>query len=219
LKYVHVAAALIAANQLSVTNVTNPGKTVGRQHAGPISAPSLELVRNRNQTADIHQPITKLFSLPLALRIPMLESLHQEPMHRVPFELPLIPPGSVLQTNEDGYIFPIEESESRTFFCTLTVFDQIEQESLDVSIWGSPDGLNFGKRPVLRFPQQFYRGIAKMVLDVSLRPELKFVRARWEVNRWGRVAPTPMFVAGLQLEEIPPMSRDTPTKRAILAAK
>jgi hypothetical protein len=149
----------------------------------------------------------------------MLESLHQEPIHHVPFELPLIPPGSVLQTSEDGYIFPIEESESRTFFCTLTVFDQIEQESLDVSIWGSPDGLNFGKRPVLRFPQQFYRGIAKMVLDVSLRPELKFVRARWEVNRWGRVAPTPMFVAGLQLEEIPPMSRDTPTKRAILAAK
>jgi hypothetical protein len=149
----------------------------------------------------------------------MLESAHQEPIHRVPLELPLIPPGSVLQTNEDGHIFPIEESESRTFFCTLTVFDQIEQESLDVSIWGSPDGLNFGKRPVLRFPQQFYRGTAKMVLDVSLRPELKCLRARWEVNRWGRVAPTPMFVAGLQLEEIPPMSRDTPTKRTIMAAK
>ena len=149
----------------------------------------------------------------------MLESADQEPVHFVPLELPLIPAGTTLQTNEDGYIFPIEESESRTFFCTLTVFDQIEQESLDVSIWGSPDGVNFGKRPVLRFPQQFYRGTAKMVLDVSLRPELKFVRARWEVNRWGRVSPTPMFLAGLQLEEIPPMSRDTPTKRAIMAAK
>jgi hypothetical protein len=58
-----------------------------------------------------------------------------------------------------------------------------------------------------------------MILDLSLRPETKFIRARWELNRWGRVAPTPMFVAGLQLAEIPPMSRETPTARRALAAK
>ena len=52
-----------------------------------------------------------------------------------------------------------------------------------------------------------------MVLDVSLRPDIKFIRAKWELNRWGRVAPQPMFVAGLTLEEIPPMSRDLPTSR------
>jgi hypothetical protein len=28
-----------------------------------------------------------------------------------------------------------------------------------------------------------------------------------------------MFVASLQLEEIPPMSRDTPTKRTVLTAQ
>ena len=58
-----------------------------------------------------------------------------------------------------------------------------------------------------------------MVLDISFRQELKFLRARWELNRWGRVAPTPMFIAGLQLEEIPPMSRDTTTKRAVLTTQ
>jgi hypothetical protein len=46
-----------------------------------------------------------------------------------------------------------------------------------------------------------------MVLDLSLRPEIKFIRARSELNRWGRGAPLPMFVAGLELVEIPPMSR------------
>jgi hypothetical protein len=137
----------------------------------------------------------------------------------LPLEFPLIPPDSKLESNADGTPFPIAESKSRTFFCTLTVSAQIEQESLDVSIWGSPDGQEFGKRPILRFPQQFYRGTVKMVLDVSLRPDVQFLRARWEVNRWGRVSPTPMFVGALQLEEIPPMSRDTPTKRAILAGK
>ena len=137
----------------------------------------------------------------------------------MPLEFSLIPANTRLDSNADTAPLNISETLSRTFFCTLIVTDQIEQESLDVSIWGSPDGQDFGKRPLLKFPQQFYRGATKMVLDVSLRPEIKFLRARWELNRWGRVSPTPMFVAGLQLEEIPPMSRDTPTKLTALIAQ
>lgn len=137
----------------------------------------------------------------------------------MPLEFSLIPTATKLETNGDGHAFDVSATETRTFLCVLTISDQIEQESLDVSIWGSADGQDFGKKPLLKIPQQFYRGTSKMVLDLSFRPEVKFLRARWELNRWGRVAPTPMFVAGLQLEEIPPMSHDTPTRRAILAAK
>ena len=137
----------------------------------------------------------------------------------MPLEFSLIPAGTRLGSNGDGAPIDISETISRTFFCTLTITEQIEQESLDVSIWGSTDGQAFGKHPLLKLPQQFYRGATKMVLDISFRPEIRFLRARWELNRWGRVAPTPMFVAGLELEEIPPMSRDTPTKRTALAAQ
>jgi len=38
-----------------------------------------------------------------------------------------------------------------------------------------------------------------------LVPEVKFIRARWDLNRWGRVAPLPMFQVGLHLEEVPAM--------------
>ena len=137
----------------------------------------------------------------------------------MPLELSLIPADSLLESNGDGPSIEICESESRTFFCVLTVYEQIEQESLDVSIWGSADGQSFGKLPLLKFPQQFYTGATKMILDVSFHPEISFLRAHWELNRWGRVSPTPRFVAGLQLEEIPPMSRDTTTKRRVLAPK
>src|SRR5213593_2799113 len=131
--------------------------------------------------------------------------------------LNLIPADSRLEANGDGAAFDISASDTRTFLCRLTVTDQIEQESLDVSIWGSADGETWTKKPLLKLPQQFYRGDTKMVLDLSLRPEIRFIRARWELNRWGRVAPTPMFVAGLDLNEIPPMSRETPTRRAVMA--
>jgi len=123
-----------------------------------------------------------------------------------------------MEASADGQAFDISASASRTFLCRLTVTSQIEQESLDVSIWGSADRENWTKRPLLKIPQQFYCGTTKMVLDLSLRPEVKFIRTRWDLNRWGRVAPTPMFVAGLELTEVPPMSRETPTKRMVLAS-
>jgi hypothetical protein len=136
----------------------------------------------------------------------------------VPLNLSLIPAETKLESNSVGSAHDISASSTRTFFCVLTITDQIEQESLDVSIWGSPDGENFGKTPLLKLPQQFYRGATKMVLDVSLKPDIKFLRAKWELNRWGRVTPQPMFVAGLTLVEITPMSRDLPTNRAALAS-
>ena len=136
----------------------------------------------------------------------------------MPMQLKLIPPDTRMEASADGASFNISESATRTFLCRLIITDQIEQESLDVSIWGSADGETWPKRPLLKLPQQFYRGTTKLVLDLSLRPEVKFIRARWDLNRWGRVAPTPMFVAGMDLVEIPPMSRETPTKRLVLAA-
>lgn len=133
--------------------------------------------------------------------------------------LQLIPENTRMEANGEGTAFDISASATRTFLCRLTVADQIEQESLDVSIWGSADGTTWTKKPLLKLPQQFYRGTTKLILDLSLRTDIRFIRAGWELNRWGRAAPMPMFVAGLELEEIPPMSRETPTARIALATK
>lgn len=132
--------------------------------------------------------------------------------------LDLIPAGTRMESNGDGASLDISGSATRTFLCRLTVTEQIEQESLDVSILGSTDGETWTKKPLLKLPQQFYRGTTKLILDLSLRQEIKFIRARWELNRWGRGTPLPIFVAGLELLEIPPMSRETPTKRIALTA-
>lgn len=134
-------------------------------------------------------------------------------------KLTLIPANTKMESNGNGGSFDISSSATRTFLCLLTVSDQIEQESLDVSIYGSADGQNWTPKPLLRLPQQFYCGHTKMVLDLSLRPEIKSIRASWEVNRWGRGAPLPMFVAELELSEIPAMSPETPGKNVSIAAR
>jgi len=124
-----------------------------------------------------------------------------------------------MEANGDGEAFDVSTSSTRTFLCLLTVTDQMEQESLDVSIHGSADGATWTPKPLLKLPQQFYRGHSKMILDLSLRTKIRFIRARWELNRWGRGAPLPMFVAGLELAAVRPMSRETPGKSAAMAVR
>lgn len=122
-------------------------------------------------------------------------------------QLELIATGTRVEANGEGAKLDISTSSTRTFLCLLTVSDQIEQESLDISIWGSEDGENWGTKPLLKLPQRFYRGSTKMILDLTLRPAVRFIRPRWELNRWGRVAPLPMFEIELKLTEIPAMAR------------
>ena len=125
-------------------------------------------------------------------------------------EFDLIPQDTLLKENGHGPAVDIRASQTRTFFCVMNITAQIEQESVDVSIWGSADGENWGTHPILKLPQQFYRGETRAVLDLTLLPEINFIRAGWELVRWGRVAPLPMFVLGLHVTEIPAMPARVP---------
>jgi hypothetical protein len=125
-------------------------------------------------------------------------------------EFDLIPQDTLVKEDGNGAAVDIRASRTRTFFCIMDITDQIEQESADVSIWGSADGENWGTHPILKLPQQFYRGETRAVLDLVLIPECNFIRAGWELNRWGRVAPLPMFVLGLRVTEVPAMPARVP---------
>lgn len=119
----------------------------------------------------------------------------------------LIAQNTRVTANGDSAPVDISGSKTRTYLCTLEIVDQIEQEALDVSIWGSPDGESFGTQPLLKIPQSFYKGPVKQVLDLSFAPNVKFIRAHWDLTRWGRVAPHPMFVISLRLDEVPAFSQ------------
>jgi hypothetical protein len=124
-------------------------------------------------------------------------------------EFVLIPPGTRLTSNGEGQPFEISASQTRTLLCSMEITDQMEQESVDISVWGSADGQDWGKMPLLKMPQRFYRGETRQVLDLSLKPEIRFLRAKYDLTRWGRVAPHPMFVLGFHLSEIPAFTAQT----------
>jgi hypothetical protein len=84
------------------------------------------------------------------------------------------------------------EPQSGTLVLTLGITRIIEQQSIDLSVWGSADGADWGLKPLVAFPQKFYCGTYQVVLDLSDRP-MKFLRAKWHVNRWGKGDPKPLF--------------------------
>jgi len=117
--------------------------------------------------------------------------------------LKLVPDDIRVTAKGNGERFDISASATRTFLCTLEITEQIEQESLDVSIQVSEDGETWTGKPFLMLPQQFYRGHTRLLLDLTMNPAVRYIRAHWEASRWGRVAPTPMFVFSFSLEEVP----------------
>ena len=116
----------------------------------------------------------------------------------------LVPPKTVANAKGDGQALNVSSAANRVFLLTLDITNIIEQQALDVSIYASADGTTWSPKPVIAFPQKFYRGQHPLLLDISAHPEAKFIRAHWEVNRWGRGTETPMFEFHLAIKEVPP---------------
>jgi hypothetical protein len=113
------------------------------------------------------------------------------------------PEKTVVNAKGDGPALDVSGAEGRIFLLTLAITNIIEQESLEVSIFGSVDGATWDPKPVTAFPQKFYREETPLLLNLTARPELKFVRAHWETGRWGRGTETPMFEFHVTLREVP----------------
>ena len=103
----------------------------------------------------------------------------------------------------DGEAVSVSGAANRVFLLTLNISNIVEQESLDVSIYGSADGTAWGPKPVTAFPQKFYRADHPLLMDLTGQADVKFVRAHWEVARWGRGSETPMFEFGVSIKEVP----------------
>jgi hypothetical protein len=114
----------------------------------------------------------------------------------------LVADKTVVSAKGDGPTVELSGASGHVFLLTLEISKIIEQESLEVSIHGSADGAAWGAKPVVAFPQKFYCGQSPILLDLTIHPDVKFVRAHWEVARWGRGVETPMFEFGLSLKEV-----------------
>ena len=102
-------------------------------------------------------------------------------------------PETTIREAGSGPVIELGELASPLILLTLGITRIIEQESIDLSIWGSADGQDWGTKPIIAFPQKFYCGTYQILLDLSRHPNVRYVRAKWQAQRWGRGEPKPLF--------------------------
>jgi hypothetical protein len=98
-----------------------------------------------------------------------------------------------VEKDGEGPVVALEADAGKTLALTLGITDVKEQQSLDVLIFGSTDGAEFGPKPLTAFAQQFYKGISTSTFDLAPTPDIQYLRARWKVGRWGHSIEAPAF--------------------------
>jgi hypothetical protein len=114
----------------------------------------------------------------------------------------LIPENTVITAKGDSEPLELSAVANPVLLATLTITKVVEQESIEVTFFTSADGETWEAKPVASLPQKFYVGEYPLLVDLSHAAGAKFLRAHWEVNRWGRGPVTPKFEASLRVREV-----------------
>ena len=115
----------------------------------------------------------------------------------------LVPQNTVVTAKGDSQPLDISSAANPAFLATLSITKIVEQESFELSFFTSADGTTWETKPIASLPQKFYVGEYPLLVDLSQANEAKFLRAHWEVARWGRGPATPNFEIALRVREIP----------------
>ncbi len=102
-------------------------------------------------------------------------------------------PETTIREAGTGPALDLGDSQGGLVLLTLGITRIIEQESLDVSVWGSEDNMEWGAKPLIAFPQKFYCGTYQVLLDLSQHRKVKYLRVKWQVARWGKGDAKPLF--------------------------
>jgi hypothetical protein len=102
-------------------------------------------------------------------------------------------PETTVREAGTGPAVELGDQQGEALILTLGITRIIEQESIDISIQGSADGSDWGAKPVATFPQKFYCGTYQILVDLTDHPDVKYLRVKWAVNRWGKGDPKPLF--------------------------
>ena len=115
----------------------------------------------------------------------------------------LVPDNTVITAKGDSGPLDVSAASNPALLATLSITKTVEQESIEVSFFTSADGATWEAKPLASLPQKFYIGVYPLLVDLSQANGAKFLRAHWEVGRWGRGPVAPSFEIGLRVREIP----------------
>lgn len=93
---------------------------------------------------------------------------------------------SIRRLDGQGPVVELDEYRGKLLVVTLGVSAVVERTGLTVSVWGSPDQLVWGDKPLISLRQRQYCGVYSALLNLAHRPETRYLRVEWNISRWGK---------------------------------
>ena len=112
-------------------------------------------------------------------------------------------PEQAVTKDGEGPSLALDDAMGKVIQLTLGITEVVEQESLDVSVFGSASGIEWGARPLIAFPQKFYKGVYTVLLDLTATPDIAHCKIKYKMNRWGHWTTGPMFKFYVFAEALP----------------
>ena len=110
-------------------------------------------------------------------------------------------PESIARADGSGPEIDLGPKRGKLLVLTLGITRILEQESLEVTVWGSADGEKWDLKPVAKFPPKFYCGLYSILLNLGSRADVRFLRIQWTMSRWSKRESMPMFGFYVYAEE------------------
>lgn len=110
-------------------------------------------------------------------------------------------PESIARADGAGPEFDLGSKRGKLLVLTLGITRILEQESLEIFVFGSPDGDQWDPKPLAKFPPKFYCGLYSILLNLGSRPDMKYLRVQWKMSRWSKREKMPMFGFYVFVEE------------------
>lgn len=110
-------------------------------------------------------------------------------------------PESIVRADGTGPEILLGPKKSKLLVLTLGITRILEQESLEVTVWGSADGDKWGTKPLAKFPPKFYCGLYSILLNLGSREDVQYLRVHWKMSRWNKRETVPMFGFYVYAEE------------------
>ena len=100
-----------------------------------------------------------------------------------------------------GPTVEVGNAAGKLLVLTLGITRIVEQESLELSVWGSPDGKSWGDKPLVCVPPKLYCGVYSILLNLASRQYVRQLRVQWKLNHWARGNTAPMLGFYVFMEE------------------
>src|ERR1700722_4659812 len=102
-------------------------------------------------------------------------------------------PESIARADGVGPEIDLGSKRGKLLVLTFGITRILEQESLEITVCGSPDGEKWDSMPLAKFPPKFYCGLYSILLNLGSRTDVRFLRIQWKVSRWSKRESLPML--------------------------